>query len=220
MCLNSVPQNPVQNSEGVNVRRPHIVDRPNHPDSSCGSSYKLMICIVSKTKDDQRNPTKLVFFWRIYYLGVWLRQNKQKKEIKRIISFIIAIIRLIISESNHGRYLFPITLWFLHTKTSRSQIFGLGSQFRCWFVASSPSRVTDALHWEITRIIQTWDYRWSVEVFHEFSKQITGLESSQVRKEEAVKRHFRLSCVGQSLLQRVTCQGQKSEKFKFAKSWS
>ena len=77
--------------------------------------------------------------------------------------------------------------------------------------------LTDALHWEITRIIQTWNYRWSVEVFHEFAKQITGLESSQVRKEEAVKRHFRLSCVAQSLLQRVTCRGQKSERFKFAK---
>lgn len=77
--------------------------------------------------------------------------------------------------------------------------------------------ITDALHWEITKIIQTWNYRWSVEVFHEFTKQITGLESSQVRKEEAVKRHFRLSCVAQSLLQRVTCQGQKSERFKFAK---
>jgi hypothetical protein len=76
--------------------------------------------------------------------------------------------------------------------------------------------LTDVLHWEITRIIQTWNYRWSVEVFHEFAKQITGLESSQVRKEEAVKRHFRLSCVAQSLLQRVTCQGQKSERFKFA----
>ncbi len=76
--------------------------------------------------------------------------------------------------------------------------------------------LTDALHWEITRIIQTGNYRWSVEVFHEFAKQITGLESSQVRKEEAVKRHFRLSCVAQSLLQRVTCQGQKSERFKFA----
>lgn len=77
--------------------------------------------------------------------------------------------------------------------------------------------LTDALHWEITRIIQTWDYRWSVEVFHEFTKQITGLESSQVRNSEAVKRHFRLSCVAQSLLQRVTCHGQKSERFKFAK---
>ena len=77
--------------------------------------------------------------------------------------------------------------------------------------------LTDALHWDITRIIRTWNYRWSVEVFHEFAKQITGLESSQVRKEEAVKRHFRLSCIAQSLLQRVLCQGQKSERFKFAK---
>jgi hypothetical protein len=84
---------------------------------------------------------------------------------------------------------------------------------------SAPPRflLADALHWDITRIIQTWNYRWSVEVFHEFAKQITGLESSQVRKEEAVKRHFRLSCVAQSLLQRVTCLGQKSERFKFAK---
>ena len=77
--------------------------------------------------------------------------------------------------------------------------------------------LADALHWDITRIIRTWNYRWSIEVFHEFAKQITGLESSQVRKEEAVKRHFRLSCVAQSLLQRVTCLGQKSERFKFAK---
>jgi hypothetical protein len=42
------------------------------------------------------------------------------------------------------------------------------------------------------------------------------LESSQVRKEEAVKRHFRLSCVAQSLLQRVVCRGGTSERFGFA----
>ena len=54
--------------------------------------------------------------------------------------------------------------------------------------------LTDALHWDITRIIRTWNYRWSIEVFHEFTKQITRLKSSQVRKEEAVKRHFRLTC--------------------------
>jgi hypothetical protein len=76
--------------------------------------------------------------------------------------------------------------------------------------------LTDALHWESGRVIQTWIYRWPIEVFHEFSKQVTGLESAQVRKEEAVKRHFRLSCVAQSLLQRVTCGGQKSERFRFA----
>ncbi|MCX7594269.1 MAG: hypothetical protein N2235_10985, partial [Fischerella sp.] len=53
--------------------------------------------------------------------------------------------------------------------------------------------LTDALHWESGRVIQTWNYRWPTEIFHEFTKQVTGLEASQVRKEEAVKRHFRLS---------------------------
>ena len=31
--------------------------------------------------------------------------------------------------------------------------------------------LTDALHWDITRIIQTGNYRWSVEVFHEASQR-------------------------------------------------
>lgn len=76
--------------------------------------------------------------------------------------------------------------------------------------------LTDALHWESSRIIETWSYRWASEVFHEFSKQVTGLESAQVRKEEAVKRHFRLSCVSQSLVQSVDTLPSKSEKFSFA----
>jgi len=78
--------------------------------------------------------------------------------------------------------------------------------------------LTDAKHWESVRIIRTWSYRWPIEVFHEFSKQITGFESAQVRKEEAVKRHFCLSCVAQSILQRVVGRGEKSERFKFAKN--
>ncbi|MEK6571221.1 MAG: hypothetical protein AABZ61_07620 [Bacteroidota bacterium] len=77
--------------------------------------------------------------------------------------------------------------------------------------------LTDALHWESKRVIETWSYRWGSEIFHEFGKQVTGLESSQVRKEEAVKRHFRLSCVAQSLLQGVTAVASKSERFEFAK---
>jgi hypothetical protein len=77
--------------------------------------------------------------------------------------------------------------------------------------------LTDALHWESSRVIETWSYRWGSEIFHEFSKQVTGLESSQVRREEAVKRHFRLSCVAQSLLQRVAAVASKSERFEFAK---
>ena len=77
--------------------------------------------------------------------------------------------------------------------------------------------LTSANHWNSGRAIQTWSYRWSSEVFHEFAKQVTGLESSQVRKEEAVKRHFRLSCVSQSLIQRASAVGSESERFQFAK---
>ena len=45
---------------------------------------------------------------------------------------------------------------------------------------------------------------------------MVGLEAAQVRKEEAVKRHFRVSCVAQSLLQHTPGGGRKSERFTFA----
>ncbi len=76
--------------------------------------------------------------------------------------------------------------------------------------------LTDARHWESGRVIETWSYRWASESFHEFGKQMTGLESAQVRKEEAVTRHFRLSCVAQSLLQRASAPASESERFAFA----
>ncbi len=76
--------------------------------------------------------------------------------------------------------------------------------------------LTDALHWDASRVFATWSYRWSVEIFHEFSKQLVGFESAQLRNEEAVKRHFCLSCVAQSALQQASCSGRKSEKFNFA----
>ena len=75
--------------------------------------------------------------------------------------------------------------------------------------------LTDALHWEAGRVIRVWSYRWPIEIFHEFGKQAVGLEASQVRKEKAVKRHFRLSCVAQSLLQRTPAGGRTSERFSF-----
>ena len=77
--------------------------------------------------------------------------------------------------------------------------------------------VTDALHWESGRIIETWSFRWAAEVFHEFSKQGTGLEAAQVRNEEAVKRHLRLSCLAQSILQRTPTVASTAEQFAFAK---
>ena len=64
--------------------------------------------------------------------------------------------------------------------------------------------------------MQTWSYRWPIETFHEFCKQLAGFESAQLRNEEAVKRHFCLSCVAQSALQHASCAGKKSERFKFA----
>jgi hypothetical protein len=80
--------------------------------------------------------------------------------------------------------------------------------------------VADALHWESGRIIETWSFRWAAEVCHEFSKQGTGLEAAQVRNEEAVKRHLRLSCLAQSLLQRTPTIASTSEQFAFAKGES
>ena len=77
--------------------------------------------------------------------------------------------------------------------------------------------LTDALHWESGRIIETWSFRWAAEVFHEFSKQGTGLEAAQVRNEEAAKRHLRLSCLAQSMLQRTPTVVSTSEQFAFAK---
>ena len=77
--------------------------------------------------------------------------------------------------------------------------------------------MTDALHWESGRMIETWSFRWAAEVFHEFSKQGTGLEAAQVRNEEAVKRHLHLSCLAQSLLQRTPTVVSTSEQFAFAK---
>ena len=35
--------------------------------------------------------------------------------------------------------------------------------------------LTDALHWDALRVFVTWSYRWSVEIFHEFSKQLRVL---------------------------------------------
>ncbi len=76
--------------------------------------------------------------------------------------------------------------------------------------------LTNALHWEANLAIRAWSFRWTSEIFHEFGKQCTGFEAAQVRNEEAVIRHFRLCCVAQSILQRVSTAGATSEKFSFA----
>src|SRR5512143_940393 len=111
------------------------------------------------------------------------------------------------------------TCW-VFTKTVRLKRYGrkrLGIVREQAELTDSPRfLLTDALHWEGARIIRVWSYRWPVESFHQFCKQVVGLEAAQVRQEEAVKRHFRLSCVAQSLLQRSPCGDRKSERFAFA----
>jgi len=77
--------------------------------------------------------------------------------------------------------------------------------------------VAAAVHWESGRMIETWRFRWAAAVFPEFSKQGTGLEAAQVRKEEAVKRHLPLSCLAHSLLPRAPTVVSTSEQFAFAK---
>ena len=79
--------------------------------------------------------------------------------------------------------------------------------------------LSDALHWDASRIFSTWSYRWSVEIFHEFSKQFVGFESAQLRNEEGVKKHFCLSCVAQSALQTASCSGRKSERLNLAQEY-
>lgn len=76
--------------------------------------------------------------------------------------------------------------------------------------------LSDAWHWESSRVIETWHYRWPSEIFHEFSKQVTGLAAAPVRKEEAVTRHFRVSCVAPSFVQRAAASGRTSERFNVA----
>lgn len=37
--------------------------------------------------------------------------------------------------------------------------------------------LTDALHWDDSRVFATWSYRWSVEIFHEFSTKLCFVQN-------------------------------------------
>jgi hypothetical protein len=107
------------------------------------------------------------------------------------------------------------------TKTVRLKKYArkrLAMVHECADLSDTPRfLLTDAVHWESGRMIETWSFRWAAEVFHEFSKQGCGLEAAQVRNEEAVNRHLRLSCLAQSILQRTPTIASTSEQFAFAK---
>lgn len=83
---------------------------------------------------------------------------------------------------------------------------------------SDPPRflITNANRWNGLTMIKVWSYRWPCEIFHDFGKNILGLEKAQVRKKEAVLKHLRLACVSQSILNQTQVKPSNSEQFKFA----
>jgi hypothetical protein len=72
--------------------------------------------------------------------------------------------------------------------------------------------VTEARPWESGRVLETWSSRWSSASFHEFGQPVTGLESAQVRKAEAVTRPLRLRGVAPSLVPRAPTGESTSER--------
>jgi hypothetical protein len=87
--------------------------------------------------------------------------------------------------------------WWVCTKVIRLQRYGrkrLGIVHAQEDLGDAPQfLLTDALHWESGRIIETWSDRWTSAIFHECSKQVTGLQAPQGRKEDAVPRHLHWS---------------------------
>ncbi len=76
--------------------------------------------------------------------------------------------------------------------------------------------ISSGRSWNVSRILKMWSFRWGAEIFHEFAKQAVGLEDSQCRNEESVKRHAVLCCLAQSILWDVPPSGQRSERFAWA----
>jgi hypothetical protein len=109
------------------------------------------------------------------------------------------------------------TSWWAFTKVVRLKRYGrkrLVSVHEQEDLGDAPRfLLSDARHWESGRVIETGSYRWTSDIFHQFGKQVCGLEAAQVRQEEAVKRHFRLSCVAPSLLQQAPASGSATARF-------
>ncbi len=59
---------------------------------------------------------------------------------------------------------------------------------------------TNKLEWEPKKILKMYMKRWRIEVFYRDTKQALGLESYQVRKLKAIKRHWYLVFMAYSLL--------------------
>jgi hypothetical protein len=92
-------------------------------------------------------------------------------------------------------------VFFAFTKVVRLKRYGR----KRLVIVHEQEDLTDALHWESGRVIQTWSYALASEVFHEKGQAGMGLGVIR-RKEEAVIRHFRLSCVSRVVGPTHTCR--------------
>ena len=149
----------------------------------------------------------------IFWNGRWTRLDDVDSMLRKNHAKSFREVEVLLRNGKRKKY-------FVFTKTIRLRRFG---RKRLVIVHESEDLsdsarflLTDAKHWNASKVIQVWSYRWSSEVFHEFSKQRTGLESAQLRNEEAVKRHFYFNCLAQSFIQRASATASKSEKFSFA----
>ena len=66
---------------------------------------------------------------------------------------------------------------------------------------------TNKLEWEPKKILKMYTKRWGIEVFYKDAKQALGLESYQVRKLKAIKRHWYLVFMAYSLLKLGVLKG-------------
>lgn len=61
--------------------------------------------------------------------------------------------------------------------------------------------VTNRTDWDVTKIIKSYTFRWSIETFFRDSKQSLGFEDYQLRSIDAVERHLCLVNLAYSLLE-------------------
>jgi hypothetical protein len=76
--------------------------------------------------------------------------------------------------------------------------------------------LTAAQHWASTCLLAAGSARWPTEVLHAVAHQVCGMEAVQVRPEEAVTRHCRLSGGAPSLIPRAPAVAAHSAHAAFA----
>lgn len=72
--------------------------------------------------------------------------------------------------------------------------------------------LTNQLHWDATKILTVYSYRWVIKEFFRNAKQLTGLEGAMIRREQGVTLTLCLVCWLDFLLHRVNYARCTAEK--------